>query len=286
MKYWIIVNDTRLGPMDLEQLIATPGFGPESPVWREGLPDWVSARNLPELADRFTQPAQHAYNQFRQQQQYSATAHIRSGDASTGTTGTYAVHLSGMGHPLHHMLLHPDWRHSHNIRLPGKPAIHTRRHIWVAQSFRKGSTVDDNIFRCRIDLDPILHYMVAPDNVRNRILLVLAITAALAAGTAYYLIEPSSGLYPRCMFHQLTGLYCPGCGSQRAIHAMLHGNWSQAWSYNAILPFEIVFIAIIAVAWRLRDRYPRLHGILNSRIVIISFLITIIGWTIIRNIQF
>lgn len=215
-----------------------------------------------------------------------ATAHIRSGDASTGTTGTYAVHLSGMGHPLHHMLLHPDWRHSHNIRLPGKPAIHTRRRIWVAQSFRKGSTVDDNIFRCRIDLDPILHYMVAPDNVRNRILLVLAITAALAAGTAYYLIEPNSGLYPRCMFHQLTGLYCPGCGSQRAIHAMLHGNWSQAWSYNAILPFEIVFIAIIAVAWRLRDRYPRLHGILNSRIVIISFLITIIGWTIIRNIQF
>ncbi|WP_286528671.1 DUF2752 domain-containing protein [Duncaniella freteri] len=146
--------------------------------------------------------------------------------------------------------------------------------------------MDDNIFRCRIDLDPILHYMVAPDNVRNRILLVLAITAALAAGTAYYLIEPSSGLYPRCMFHQLTGLYCPGCGSQRAIHAMLHGNWSQAWSYNAILPFEIVFIAMIAVAWRLRDRYPRLHGILNSRIVIISFLITIIGWTIIRNIQF
>lgn len=70
MKYWIIVNDTRLGPMDLEQLIATPGFGPESPVWREGLPDWVSARNLPELADRFTQPVQRAYNQFRQQQQY------------------------------------------------------------------------------------------------------------------------------------------------------------------------------------------------------------------------
>lgn len=50
MNYWIIVNDTRLGPMALEQLLATPGIGPDTPVWREGLPDWTTLSRLPELA--------------------------------------------------------------------------------------------------------------------------------------------------------------------------------------------------------------------------------------------
>lgn len=56
MKYWIIVNDTRLGPLDLAQLINTPGFGPDAPVWREGLADWTTASRLPETAVLFRGP--------------------------------------------------------------------------------------------------------------------------------------------------------------------------------------------------------------------------------------
>ena len=67
MKYWIIVNGTQLGPMDLAQLINTPRFGPESPVWREGLADWTTASRLQETAVLFRrpqpyqQPGQQAY---------------------------------------------------------------------------------------------------------------------------------------------------------------------------------------------------------------------------------
>ena len=51
----------------------------------------------------------------------------------------------------------------------------------------------------------------------------------------------ASGIFPPCPVHYLTGLYCPGCGSLRALHAMLHGNLHEAWAMNpltiVVLPF-------------------------------------------------
>ena len=52
-----------------------------------------------------------------------------------------------------------------------------------------------------------------------------------------------SGIFPPCPIHYLTGLYCPGCGSLRAIHALLHGNLHQAWAMN---PLTIVMLPFVA----------------------------------------
>ena len=38
-----------------------------------------------------------------------------------------------------------------------------------------------------------------------------------------------------CLFYELTGLYCPGCGSGRAAVALLHGHAGEAFSHNALL---------------------------------------------------
>jgi hypothetical protein len=43
------------------------------------------------------------------------------------------------------------------------------------------------------------------------------------------------GFYPRCELHRLTGLHCPGCGSQRALHALTHGDFAAALRANALL---------------------------------------------------
>ncbi|MBO4944829.1 MAG: CD225/dispanin family protein [Muribaculaceae bacterium] len=49
MKYWIMLNGVRLGPLTLEEARALPLLA-DTPVWRTGLPEWTTAGELPEFA--------------------------------------------------------------------------------------------------------------------------------------------------------------------------------------------------------------------------------------------
>ncbi len=52
-----------------------------------------------------------------------------------------------------------------------------------------------------------------------------------------------SGIFPPCPVHYLTGWYCPGCGSLRAIHALLHASFHDAWAMNPLTMLLLPFIA-------------------------------------------
>ncbi|WP_340067006.1 DUF2752 domain-containing protein [Ascidiimonas aurantiaca] len=53
----------------------------------------------------------------------------------------------------------------------------------------------------------------------------------------YYFIDPvETNLFPKCPFHEFTGLHCPGCGSQRALHALVHGRIFSALGHNLLIP--------------------------------------------------
>lgn len=41
--------------------------------------------------------------------------------------------------------------------------------------------------------------------------------------------------FPDCLFYKITGLYCPGCGSGRAVKSLLEGRFLEAVSYNIML---------------------------------------------------
>jgi len=73
-----------------------------------------------------------------------------------------------------------------------------------------------------------------------------ALTLAAFAGAAVMLrvFDPAtSGIFPPCPVHYLTGWYCPGCGSLRAIHQLLHGNLRVAWAMN---PLTVVLLPFLA----------------------------------------
>lgn len=48
MKYWIILNNTQFGPMEARELLS---YRPtlDTPVWHEGLENWVALREVPAL---------------------------------------------------------------------------------------------------------------------------------------------------------------------------------------------------------------------------------------------
>jgi len=54
--------------------------------------------------------------------------------------------------------------------------------------------------------------------------------------TLYFFFNPSEfNFFPKCPFHQVTGLHCPGCGSQRALHDIFHFHIIEAASHNLLL---------------------------------------------------
>jgi len=76
----------------------------------------------------------------------------------------------------------------------------------------------------------------------NQWLLAAVVAAtALAVGMLRVFDPAVSGIFPPCPVHYLTGWYCPGCGSLRAIHQLLQGNLRAAWAMNPLtlllLPF-------------------------------------------------
>jgi hypothetical protein len=58
--------------------------------------------------------------------------------------------------------------------------------------------------------------------------------------------------YPPCPLHALTGLYCPGCGATRALHALVDGHLVTALHDNALFVAAVPIIGFVWVAWLLR----------------------------------
>ncbi len=68
-KYWIIKEGKACGPMPREAL---RGMNAETKVWRQGLPQWTVASQLPELADLIAVPQQPQPQMMPQQPQPTA----------------------------------------------------------------------------------------------------------------------------------------------------------------------------------------------------------------------
>ncbi len=76
---------------------------------------------------------------------------------------------------------------------------------------------------------------------------------ALAALAFLYFCNPSDVPYfPRCPFLVLTGYQCPGCGTLRGIHSLLHFRFRDAWGYNPFLVVSIPLIAALVLSPRFR----------------------------------
>jgi hypothetical protein len=78
---------------------------------------------------------------------------------------------------------------------------------------------------------------------------VLIPLGILAGGAAIlFVFNPADhGFYPFCIFYRSTGLLCPGCGSLRSLHQLVHGNLAEAFRYNPLLILSLPLVAYIGV---------------------------------------
>ena len=82
-----------------------------------------------------------------------------------------------------------------------------------------------------------------PSRFQRLIALGLAIAAPAGAVVLYKAPPTEDSFYPRCMFHTLTGLHCPGCGATRCLYALVHGDLRQAAAYNLLFLLAVPVLA-------------------------------------------
>jgi hypothetical protein len=113
---------------------------------------------------------------------------------------------------------------------------------------------------------------------------VIFAAAGLLAAVALFCFDPTLyHFYPRCIFHSATGLMCPGCGSLRALHELLHGRVAAAFRFNPLLMACLPLLAgyVGASAWRrfhLQSARPTL-----SPVWMWTFLAVVVLFGVLRN---
>jgi hypothetical protein len=108
--------------------------------------------------------------------------------------------------------------------------------------------------------------------------------AVVAGATTLGVVSPEQpGHYPGCPFHWATGLYCPGCGGLRAVHALAHGDLITALHRNALAVLLIPFAVVAWWGWtrrRMRDGAAVWHpSVVGSRILVTSLVV----FAVVRN---
>jgi hypothetical protein len=112
---------------------------------------------------------------------------------------------------------------------------------------------------------------------------IVIITAVVFIALLYFFADARTHALPKCPFHSVTHLYCPGCGSQRALSALLHGNLIDAFHDNVLMVlFLPLLLYWLLVSFRFNGKRKVLlfYNVLFVRLV----LIVVLCFWLLRNI--
>ena len=109
--------------------------------------------------------------------------------------------------------------------------------------------------------------------------LAIGLTALVAWHDPY-----QAGSYLGCPFYLLTGLYCPLCGSTRAVYDLAHADVAAAWGMN---PLFVLVVPFLVLGWlRMSVRAWRGEAVfrpLSPRRALVG-LAVLLAFGILRNI--
>lgn len=125
--------------------------------------------------------------------------------------------------------------------------------------------------------------------MKKRLLIAVLLGAlGFAAMVVLYRHGPGEGrLLPPCVFREVTGFHCIGCGITRACHALLHLRFWEAFGQNPLLvvalPLVLAGVALEGTAWVMADRYrgPRVR---LPAWAYRALLVTLLAYWVLRNV--
>ena len=128
------------------------------------------------------------------------------------------------------------------------------------------------------------------EKIKRLLIVLISFISILLLSFLYYKINKTYHIGFNCVFHQITNLYCPGCGITRAIFSLIELDIIGAIKYNilivTIIPLIIFNYLVKIINWinlkEQKEIYPKtiwniilifviLFGILRN-IEIFSFL--------------
>ena len=123
-------------------------------------------------------------------------------------------------------------------------------------------------------------YLISP----RAAYVALALLAAAGLALLYFVDPRQPGRYPSCLFLGFTGCYCPGCGTLRSLHQLLHGNVVSALGYNPLTVLSLPFIAYSYATGAARAfRIPAPRAVFVHHLWIWALLVGVIAFWILRN---
>ncbi|MBX9244213.1 DUF2752 domain-containing protein [Actinotalea ferrariae] len=109
--------------------------------------------------------------------------------------------------------------------------------------------------------------------------------AATAAAVVVLALDPyEPGHFPTCPVLALTGFFCTGCGTMRAVHSLLHLDVAGAWDMNPLLLLLAPFAVATWVAWTVRAWSGRPRRWAAPPWAIATVLVVLVAFTVLRNV--
>lgn len=111
-------------------------------------------------------------------------------------------------------------------------------------------------------------------------ILVLGLLLILSV---YYFVAEEYAL--SCPFKKMTGLDCPGCGSQRAFHELMHFRIKSAFQYNQLLVLSIPYFLVLLFfsIFDLKSTFPKIYNFFFGNKTILFLLIVLLLFFVWRN---
>jgi hypothetical protein len=117
-----------------------------------------------------------------------------------------------------------------------------------------------------------------------------AMVGTSLAGLVYLrLFDPaaqtSKAFFPVCPFYALTSFHCPGCGTLRGLHQLLHGNFLAALDLNPLMVLTLPIIAYLLVSYTLMVVRGRgLPSFFVPPVMIKGIFWVVVGFWFLRNV--